>query len=590
MWSSVPVRVRLVAAAWRKPRSSDILTGRALKARPPCPEKSVLNAPFYLPVVVAAAVALSSCGPSDPDWEPVPCERVVLDVVAAFVQQKGITILEEDQTRPLEAWPPAALDPVESVGALASDADSQVIHARANSAFSVTTPRLLTGARLLARTFVYPVDRQDPQRADPSPVTFRILVEGKEVASLGSEYVRDRSREHPFDQLMRNLEVDLSPWAGRAVELTFRTTRQDPGFTEGDPQAEPAWWSLSVVQPEPVRRAAATAKTPNLLVLCVDTLAAGRLSAFGYDRETSPNLAALAERGTLFAAAHAASSWTLPSTASLLTGLAPNTHGVLGDTRSYLMGSLTTWPEQLRGLGLEGAAFVSNALVAEANNFHQGFSHWRQDNGPLGDADTDAESLNTHLLQWLDVQPDGARWFAYVHYMDPHAPYGAPGSDRERFTDDFTEERDFGGHLPRRVQLGKEAPLTEAEQAHVVNLYDGEVAYFDGQLGLLLAELKERGLSDDTIVVVTADHGEELFETGRLGHGYALSEPMLHVPLVFAGPLIPQGEVVTEPVSTSALFNTLSFLGGGRSAVLSDCSPSLFPLRDLRRAVRPTFA
>ncbi|GEM_PF-2555101 len=517
-------------------------------------------------------------------------ERVVLDVVAAFAAGEGITIEAEDSERPLQAWPAAALDKEESVGALASDADSLVIHARAESRFSLRTQELLPGARLQARTFVFPVDRSDPDRADPAPVTFRILVNGEEVAALGSDYVRDRSREHPFDQLMRNLEVDLTPWAGQAVELSFATTRQRPGFAAGDAQSEPAWWSITVDQPELVPREAATEAAPNLLVLCVDTLAAGRLSAYGYDRATSPHLAALAERGTLFARAHAPSSWTLPSTASLLTGLAPNTHGVLGDTRSYLMESLVTWPERLRAFGLEGGAFVSNALVAKGNNFHQGFSHWVQDNGPQGDADTDAESLNAHLLQWLDGQPDGARWFAYVHYMDPHAPYGAPGGERDRFTGDFSEERDFGGHLPRRVQVGNEGPLSLAEQAHVVDLYDGEVAYFDRQLGLLLEELKTRGLTDKTVVVITADHGEELFENGRLGHGYALSEPMLHVPLVLAGPNIPQGERVTEPVSTSALFNTLMFLGAGQTAVLPESVPALLPLRDLRRTVGPTFA
>lgn len=540
--------------------------------------------------MLAVALSLSACAPEPPQWEPVACERVVLDVVAAFAAGEGITVLAEDGERPLQAWPAAALDREESVGALASDEDSQVIHARAESAFVVQTPLLLPGARLLARTFVYPVIRQDPERADPSPVTFRILVEGREVASLGSEYVRDLSREHPFDQLMRNLEVDLTPWVGRSVALTFQTTRQRPDFSAGDAQAEPAWWSLTVRQPELVPRDAATPDSPNLLVLCVDTLAAGRLSAYGYERETSPRLAALAARGTLFSKAHAPSSWTLPSTASLLTGLAPNTHGVLGDARSYLMDSLVTWPEQLRSAGLVGAAFVSNALVGRANNFHQGFEHWVQDNGPQDDADTDAESLNAQLLQWLDEQPAGARWFAYVHYMDPHAPYGAPAAERERFTDNFVEERDFGGHLPRRVQLATEAPLSEAEQAHVVDLYDGEVAYFDRQLGLLLDALEERGLSDETVVVVTADHGEELFESGRLGHGYALSEPMLCVPLVLAGPTIPQGQRVDVPVSTSALFNTLMVLGGGPSAVLPECAPPLLPIAALRRAVRPTFA
>ncbi|HZM00219.1 MAG TPA: sulfatase, partial [Planctomycetota bacterium] len=517
-------------------------------ATPPAPARLL---------ALALAAAAAACGPERPPPPPPPTvtvEVTALDIVSAFASgAPGLRVIEQTRDMPLQAVPAASLD---KSTALASDLDALVIAARAESAFELEAGPFAPGARLRARTMVYSQFRNDAALVDPAPATFRILVDGRERAALGSEYVREvDGHEHPYDQLMRTLEIPLDEAVGRAVKLRFETTRHGASVPADAIPAETAWWELAVVQPVEVERQLASPARPNLLVLVVDTLAAGRMSLYGYARDTTPNLKAFASRGMLYEAAVAPSSWTLPATASLLTGLPPNTHGVLGDARSYLMDGLQTWPELLRAQGLEGAAFVANPLIAEANNFHQGFGHWRQAN------DARAAELNARLLAWIDGQPPERRWFAYVHYIDPHAPYGAPGDERERFCAGYSERRDFGGFLPNLLQAGQVDAFDARGQQHVIDLYDAEVSYFDRCFGELQDELQRRGLLDQTIVVLTADHGEELFEHGRLGHGYALYEELTWVPLVAAGPGLEAGARRGAPLGLAALAATLAAWG-----------------------------
>src|SRR5262249_35546351 len=152
----------------------------------------------------------------------------------------------------------------------------------------------------------------------------------------------------PYDILLRTLTVGLDEAADKPVMLRFETTRGGRAVPADAEQAEPLWWDLQVLQPVEVPREEATARNPNILLLVVDTLAAGHTSLAGGARDPTPNLRGLAAHGLSFTRAISASSWTMPATASLLTGLPPNTHGVLGDERSYLMSGLRTVAEALR--------------------------------------------------------------------------------------------------------------------------------------------------------------------------------------------------------------------------------------------------
>ncbi|MBM3986284.1 MAG: sulfatase, partial [Planctomycetes bacterium] len=509
--------------------------------------------------LVPLAIALAACGGDAPAPDlgpPLVVEDVVLDVIERLAAgDPRVRVVAQDAAAPLQVVP-GSLD---KGLVLASDQAHRMLRAQAESELEVSLPALPAGARLAARTFVYSHFRNDPLRADPAPVTFRILLDGAEAVTLSSDYItRPEGREHPYDILLRTLEVPLP--AGRACTLRLQTSRDGRPVPPGAIVAEPVWWDLQVLARSQVARQPASPRAPNLLVLVVDTLAGRRTSLLGYGRDTTPNLAALAERGISFTHAVSPSSWTLPAAASLLTGLPPNTHAVLGDERSYLMDGLDTWPEALRREGLCGAAFVANPLIAPANNFHQGFEHF--EHLSAGGHGEPAEALFARLLAWLDGQPRGARWFAYVHLMDPHAPYAAPGAARLRFGGAYVERRDFSALLPNHLQRGEAPELAPDEQAHLKDLYDAEVAYFDACLGRLVGDLAARGLLESTVIALTADHGEELFEHGQLGHGYSLYEELLHVPLVLAGPGLPARVRDPRPVSTAALAATLLELGG----------------------------
>ncbi|MED5329795.1 MAG: sulfatase-like hydrolase/transferase [Planctomycetota bacterium] len=519
------------------------------------------------------------CGDSDPLPPPMSVEFVVDDLIARFDDGEGLRIVHQNLDRPLASYPAT----FEKGLRLASDQARKVIVAPAESAFEVEVGPYGQEAKLHVRTLVYTVFRMDKDRADPAPVIFRVLVNGEERLALSSDYINEPGHEHPFDQLMRTSVIDLQDFAGVPLTIRFETTRPGPPVPEGVSIPEYIWWDLSVTNTVAIPRQHSGEAAPNILVLCVDTLGARHTSLYGYGRDTTPHLVGLAEEGLLVQRAIAPSSWTLPSTATLFTGLPPNTHGVLGDQRSYLMEGLWTWPERLRQEGIEGGAFVANPLVVQANNFDQGFGTW------VHQRDADAEDLNQSLLEWVDEQPTGGRWFAYVHYMDPHAPYGAPGPEGERFTDTgFTTQRDLKSLLPYQLQQGEVPPLEEQEKQRITDLYDGEVAYFDRAVGDLFEGLQSRGLDDETVVVVTADHGEELFDHGHLGHGYTLHEEMVHVPLVLAGPGIPQGVVIKTPVPVASLFNTILSLAG---LPLDDQGPPpLFPIEDWERREEPVFS
>ncbi len=532
-------------------------------------------------VLLAALLGAAACGEgAGAGAAGLLIEQPVLDIVAAVAAgDPSVTVLAQDEAMPLAAVPAAGLD---KDLRLASDATDLVLHARAESAFEVRAGPFAPGAVLRARTMIFSQFRTDPERVDPVPVTFRILVDGVEQVALSSRYVHEQTgREHPFDRFMRALDVPLDAFAGRPITLRFEVTRGGARVPEGVVPADPVWWELLVVQPVQIARQQASPARPNLLVLVVDTLAARRMSLHGYARDTTPHLTRLARGGTLFTGAVSSSSWTLPAVASLLTGLPPNTHGVLGDSRSWLMDGLTTWPERLREQGLVGAAFVANALLARANNFDQGFEHWEQLN------DAPAAALNARLLAWLDGRPRGERWFAWLHAMDPHAPYGAPGAERDRYAPaGYVESRDFGGFLPNQLQRGEIAPFDARARQHVVDLYDAEVAYLDRCVGELVAALEARGLLESTVIALTSDHGEELFEHGALGHGYSLDEELLSVPLLLFGPGIPAGVVDERPVSTAALASTLLALGG--SSAIEGLPAPLFPIANAPR--EPVFS
>ena len=303
--------------------------------------------------------------------------------------------------------------------------------------------------------------------------------------------------------------------------------------------------------------------SPNVIVVVIDTLRADRLGSYGNPNGLTPFLDELSRRGTRFARAYAASSWTNPSVASLFTSRYPSQHHVAGFD-SKIDDSEVTLAERLHDAGWETFGTTANFRLQPALGFTQGFDAWRL---YLFGRKVTADYLHRRLLRWLDrPRRRLLRWvwprpmFLYIHCLEPHAPYTPPArlrrgvaataspAARQAANDKLTEVR-FDA-------------LDDGEVSLLSALYDGEVAAVDGRLRRLFASLEARGLLQHAIVVVTADHGEEFRDHGLLGHGLQLYQEAIHVPLLVIGPGVTAGRVVEEPVSLVDVAPTLLALLG----------------------------
>jgi arylsulfatase A-like enzyme len=332
---------------------------------------------------------------------------------------------------------------------------------------------------------------------------------------------------------------------------------------------------------------------PDVVVFLVDTLRADHVSAYGYERRTSPHLDAFAAEGALFEGAHTPAPWTVPAVASLLTGALPSAHGagVWSEVRrpgraSWLHESMPTLPSRLRedgyrALGFSASPLGSIGLDRQFDEYTYTFA-------------ADADTLVTQALEALDRPREGPV-LVYVHLMDVHGPIVVP----QPFFGMFPVE----GAGPRRDEHRRFAKPAPEFVAHRMAAYDGAIAYVDRAFGRFVDSLAASGRLDRTIVVVTADHGDEFLDHAGsggvscvegimgVGHGHTLFEELLRVPLIVRGPGVASGTRVATPVSLVDLAPTLldllglEGLGGrhqGRSLVAA--------LRGEALEARPVFA
>jgi arylsulfatase A-like enzyme len=305
---------------------------------------------------------------------------------------------------------------------------------------------------------------------------------------------------------------------------------------------------------------AAQQPPPNVIVVLVDTLRADRLGVYGNRNGLTPYLDDLARRGTVFSNAYAASSWTCPSVASLFTSRYPSQHQVTNlDAR--VSDSEVTLAERLQQARYRTLGFVANLRLTEQLGYGQGFERW---NAYMSATKLRADRLRRRLLsspEMAAARGAQAPLFLYVHYMEPHAPYNVPPRYRKKFERRADPSIDSAAAVQKVLDLNFGA-LSGAELDHVTSLYDAEVAFLDDELRRLMAGLEARGLLEHSIVVVTADHGEELGEHQLIGHGTSLYNQELRVPLIVIGQGVPAGRVVHEPVSLMDVAPSLLALTG----------------------------
>ncbi len=283
---------------------------------------------------------------------------------------------------------------------------------------------------------------------------------------------------------------------------------------------------------------------PDILVYMVDTLRADELEPYGAAVTRTPNLARFAEEAALFERAYALSANTRASIASFLTGVAPLVHGAENTFQSLGRdASLARLPGLLAEAGYATAAVVANPNVATVFGFDVGFGRYEElysgaiEAGPvlMGKLEADGETVLKRVRSVLAEAQRDKPLFLFVLSIDPHSPYDPPGEYDVLYDPDVDGERD--GSLravlsfDRRLERGR-TPSPDKLRA----LYRGEVTYSDQVFGQLLNALEDEGRLDQTLIVFTADHGEEFVDHGRRGHGKSLYEEVTRVPLIVRYP------------------------------------------------------
>ena len=337
---------------------------------------------------------------------------------------------------------------------------------------------------------------------------------------------------------------------------------------------------------------------PNVLFVVWDTVRADRLSVYGHDRSTTPFLEQIAPQARVFDQAISPSYWTLPSHASLFTGLSVSSHGA-NARYQWLDGRFLTMAEHFRDEGYDTYAWSSNPNINRSANtvqgfdtFHQPFAQnaWRRKVEeatkallhPLDQTTRDDperyKNISHHkggavthdaFTGWLDSRdtgPDSEPFFAFINYMEAHA-YRLPSEQARQSV--LPDPRDYHRALrtpnllkrQTNVMYGRWKPYKRNQRQGLYDLYDASIWDMDRYLGRLMEDLAARGVLENTVVVVTADHGEQFGEHGLYLHNFSVYQPLVHVPLVVWGPGVTPGRT-EEPVSTAALFHTLVELLG----------------------------
>lgn len=363
--------------------------------------------------------------------------------------------------------------------------------------------------------------------------------------------------------------VDLSQWAGQIARLEMRASDQCAGgdsllIRSADlvvPGARPAL-------PEGV-------KPPKRIVFwLMDTLRADHLP-LGFDTDVrAPNLARLAEEGAFFKLAYVQGNESRTSHAAMFTGQYPIKNGLVGKgilhPHHYLL------PEAIKDHKYRTGCHVANGYVSTNGGFAQGWDHFvnnlREGWGIRG------EDVARHGLDWAKKNSEQP-FFLYLGTIDPHVTYRAHAGITETYdTTPYNGEyvKFLSGEELGRIKGGK--PVSERDKLRIKNLYKSEVTYSDKVFGDFRAQMEEAGLWEDTMVIITADHGEEFWEHGSVGHGHNVHQELVHVPLImYYPPLIPAGTAVTPGVDIIDLYPTiLEAIGAPRPKDLQ--GKSLLPL------------
>lgn len=352
------------------------------------------------------------------------------------------------------------------------------------------------------------------------------------------------------------------------------------------------------------------ANQPNVILITLDTVRADHLSLYGYERDTTPNLRRLAAQSTVYTQAISAGDMTLSSHASIFTGMNPSWHKAHFDP-AYEGGrpldtKYPTIAELLSAKGYDTGGVAANYLyLGYGFGLDRGFA-FHDSTGPkvlLGrtepfllrdrirnsliafqkpwqydQAFRRAEEINDSALAFFDREKTrGRKFFGFLNYMDAHWPYLPPGRFAAMFPGADPNLRTGHYDAMEREILTLRRPISERERRHLISQYDGGIAYMDAALGALVEQLKQRGIFENTLLIITSDHGEAFGERAIIGHALSVYQDEIHVPLLIKYP----GE--NAPVRNDDVVS-LTDLAPTILTVLGYASPHNMQGRDLSRS------
>ncbi|MCA9545951.1 MAG: sulfatase [Myxococcales bacterium] len=354
-----------------------------------------------------------------------------------------------------------------------------------------------------------------------------------------------------------SLDVALDPVAGQAVRLMLRGA----GGTATLAGAKIKGGTVTPV----------TAKTPKYVVFwLIDTLRADKL-AF-YDRPNAnkrkkvktPNLSALAKEAAVFEPFYVQGTESKASHASLFTGTYPVVHKVYNE-KANLSDSHTTIAEAFKGKGFATAGFCSNGYISDKWNYTQGFQTFT--NFIREGKANNAQAVANAAIKWVDGHLEKSKdkpFYLYLGTSDPHVTYRR----HEEFIGDY-DDKNYKGNYEKYLSgeelgkiKGKKSPPAERHRKRIEALYENEIAFNDKHFGRLVDHLKAKGIWDETLVIITADHGDEFWEHGSCGHGHNLHQELVNVPLMIRYPgVIPAGKVAVGADGVDLLPTLMALLG-----------------------------
>jgi arylsulfatase A-like enzyme len=298
---------------------------------------------------------------------------------------------------------------------------------------------------------------------------------------------------------------------------------------------------------------------PNILLIVADSLRADHLGCYGYKRPTSPYIDKFAAEAVVFEKAMSNSSWTKPSIGSVFTSLYPHEHQAFYWPDS-LSDKFLTLAEMLVNKNYLTFATQTNPLITKKYNFDQGFQYFQEM------IEEKAEAVTSSFFSWLDRNRK-SRFFAYLHYIDTHVPYNGPQEFSQIYGLKSYSTITRGSFERFDISVLSEMSLSQEAKDCLINLYDNSIRYFDQSFEKILEYLKNVEILDNTIVIFTADHGEEFWEHNKAFHGHSMHREVLQVPLIIKYSSKLPAKRVKSCVQLLDLFPTILSLAGNKNDI-----------------------